>query len=127
MNKILKYTCLCVLIFIIQSCQNDSKSSENDTIQKAREDSLKLKLNISAYEKVELSTKADSLIKKWPVYEDFKNEVNRLKTYTIQDVISNMPTLEKTVDSLQKTIPKEVDTFPMSTQELMYFIPKLSF
>lgn len=116
MNIILKYSCLLFLIFTIHSCQNGSKSSDNNTLQKAREDSLKLKLNISAYEKVELNTKADSLVAKWPVYEDFKNEVKRLRTYTIQDVISNMPTLERTVDSLQKTIPKEVDTFPVTSR-----------
>lgn len=116
MKTILKFSCLYFLIFGLYSCQDNNQSSENNTLQKAREDSLKLKLEISPYKKVELNSKADALIKKWPVYEDFKNEVDRLRNYTIQDVISNMPTIEKTIDSLQKTVPKEVDTFPVNSR-----------
>ena len=116
MKTILKFSCLYFLILGLYSCQDNNQSSENNTLQKAREDSLKLKLEISPYKKVELNSKADALIKKWPVYEDFKNEVDRLKNYTIQDVISNMPTIEKTIDSLQKTVPKEVDTFPVNSR-----------
>ena len=65
------------------------------------------------YIKTPLNPKVDSVILKWPVYNDLKIEINRIENYTIQDVISNISALEKAIDSLQKTIPKEIDTFPV--------------
>ncbi len=116
MNTILKISLFFCFFLILYSCNNSKGSKENDISQSQREDSLKLKLEIKNYKYVSLSAKADSLTKNWPIYETLKNEVERLEDYTLQDVISNSITLEKTIDSLQKTIPKEVDTFPVTSR-----------
>lgn len=99
----------------ILSC-NSSNSSDYNITKKARTDSLKLRLDIKNYSSEELSPKADSIVQNWPIYEDFKNEVERFQNYTIQDVISNIPTIEKTIDSLEKTIPKTLDTIPVTSR-----------
>jgi hypothetical protein len=80
------------------------------------EDSLKLKLEISKFNEIKLSRDADTLARSWPMYQDLKDEVSRLESYTLQDMISNISTLEKVVDSLQETIPKAVDTFPVTSR-----------
>lgn len=115
MNKILKFIILSLAIIMV-CCNDSSNSSDENFTKKAREDSLKLKLDILSYDKIELSPKADSIIETWSVYEDFKNEVERFENYTLQDVISNIPTIEKAIDSLQKNIPKAVDTFPVTSR-----------
>lgn len=103
------------MCLIIYSCDQD-KPKNDSALSNEREDSLKLKLNISNFKEIKLSSKADTLVRKWPMYLDLKNEVNRLGNYTLQDVISNISTLEKVVDSLQQTIPKTVDTFPVTSR-----------
>jgi hypothetical protein len=100
---------------LICSCSKSSKT-EDKTISNSIEDSLKLKLDISKYNEIKLSKKADTLTRAWPMYQDLKDEVSRLQSYTIQDVISNISTIEKVVDSLQETIPGAVDTFPITSR-----------
>lgn len=112
-NTILKFSFLCFIVLGFLACQNNSTNANTSAEQLAREDSLELKLNIKSYKKVEISQEVDSLVKNWPIYEDFKNEVNRFNNYSIQDVISNLSTVERVIDSLQRTIPKKVDTFPV--------------
>lgn len=102
-----------LLIIFFCACTKTEKASETSDNQNQRNDSMKLKLNITSFQKTNLSTDVDSVIIKWPVYINLKNEINRLEAYTIEDVISNMSTLEKAVDSLEKTIPEEIDTFPV--------------
>ncbi|WP_454245214.1 hypothetical protein [Psychroflexus sp. MBR-150] len=98
------------------ACQNKSNSNQLSEAEKAKEDSLKLKLDIKSYRVTKLSPQADSLVKSWPMYEELKIEVNRLENYTLQDVISNISTLNGVVDSLQQTIPAVVDTFPVKSR-----------
>lgn len=114
-NKLFIFYLLSCAIIIL-SCNNNSNSSDDNITKKAQVDSLKLKLDILKFNNVKLSSKADSITKIWPVYEDFKNEVIRFQNYTLQDVISNIPTIEKTIDSLQKTIPKAVDNLPVTSR-----------
>jgi len=100
---------------LLCSCSKNGKT-EDKTVSNQTEDSLKLKLEISKYSEIKLSRKADTLTRGWPMYQDLKDEVNRLQSYTVQDVISNIPTIEKAVDSLQKTIPEAIDTFPVTSR-----------
>jgi len=116
MNTILKKIQIVAVALIIFSCAGDSKNQKTDNTNTAQEDSLKLKLNTKKYKASKLNAQADSLTKDWPMYESVKNEVERLEEYNIQDVISNISTLRQAVDSLQKTIPKAVDTFPVTSR-----------
>jgi hypothetical protein len=95
------------------SCKNVEPPKFSSESEQLREDSLSLKLDISPYIETKLSPAADTVILKWPVYNDLKMEINRIENYSIQDVISNVTTLEKAIDSLQKTIPEQIDTFPV--------------
>lgn len=94
--------------------KSDDKS--NSQANSAKQDSLNLKLDIKTYTTVKLSMKADSLSSNWPMYNTLKNEVERMQDYTIQDVISNVMSIEKAADSLQKTIPKPVDTLSVQSR-----------
>ncbi len=105
-----------LLFILICACTKTEENVQTSDNRKQRDDSLKLKLNISTFQKTALSADVDSVIINWPVYVDLKNEINRLEAYTIEDVISNMSTLEKAVDSLHKTIPEEIDTFPVMSR-----------
>lgn len=111
--KTLSFSLLCLTMY---SCGKNNQSKNDSLLSNQREDSLKLKLDISNYKAVKLNSKADTLVRKWPMYLDLKNEVNRLENYTLQDVISNISTIEKVVDSLQRTIPVAVDTFPVTSR-----------
>ena len=104
---------MCLAIY---SCSQNGKSKDSSTMTNKTEDSLKLKLEISKFDEIKLSRDADTLVRRWPMYQDLKDEVSRLQSYTIQDVISNISTLEKVVDSLQQTIPTAVDTFPVTSR-----------
>lgn len=115
-NVILKTFGLSIIILLLFSCNKNSKPQQSNATETAREDSLKLELKLKKYEVVQLNPKADSLVKDWAMYESLKNEVERLDRYTLQDMISNIPTLEKAVDSLQKTVPAVVDTFPVKSR-----------
>ncbi|RRO16415.1 hypothetical protein [Flavobacteriaceae bacterium 14752] len=116
MNTILKFIFFAFTVSLIIACQNKSNSNQLSTAEKAREDSLQIKLKLKEYQTTKLSPQADSLVKSWPMYEELKIEVNRLENYTLQDVISNIPTLYNVVDSLQETIPEAVDTFPVKSR-----------
>jgi len=105
----------CVVLGV-SSCKKERQTSFSSENEQQREDSLNLKLSITPYNKTTLSPKVDSIIVKWPVYKDLKIEINRIENYTIQDVISNITTLEKAIDSLQKTIPEQIDTFPVTSR-----------
>lgn len=116
MNTTLKISLLFCFCVFLCSCNNQNNSKKNSITQKQREDSLRMKLQIKDFDYVLLNPKADSITKEWPIYETLKNEVERIEDYTLQDMVSNSSTLEKTVDSLQKTIPKAVDTFPVTSR-----------
>lgn len=117
MKTLLKNTLIFLVIGLsLFSCSQSDRSEDSNNIINKREDSLKVKLNISNFKKTNLNTEADTLVRKWPMYLDLKDEVYRLEGYTLQDVISNISTLEKVVDSLQKTIPVAVDTFPVTSR-----------
>lgn len=105
-----------MLCCIILSCSKDKRSEKDSNSINKTEDSLRLKLEISNYQDIKLNTQADTLVRNWTMYLDLKNEINRLENYTLQDVISNISTLEKAVDSLQETIPPAVDTFPVTSR-----------
>lgn len=115
-SNILKSLSFALIFLFILSCGQNNKPTNDSALSNKREDSLKLKLNISDFKEIKLSSKADTLVRKWPMYLDLKNEVGRLSNYTLQDVISNISTLEKVADSLQRTIPKAVDTFPVTSR-----------
>jgi len=104
------------MCLVIYSCSQNGKSKDSSTMTNKTEDSLKLKLEISKFDEIKLSRDADTLVRSWPMYQDLKDEVSRLQSYTIQDVISNISTLEKVADSLQETIPTAVDTFPVTSR-----------
>ena len=103
-------------VLVVLSCSDTKTGNQKSENQQQRDDSLKLKLDVMAYDKTRLMVETDSVILKWPVYNDLKNEINRIENYTISDVISNISTLEKAIDSLEKTVPKEVDTFPVMSR-----------
>lgn len=105
-----------IICLAISSCSQNNNSKNESNLADKREDSLKLELNISGFEKTILNSQAETLVRNWPMYLDLEDEINRLKKYTLQDVISNISTLEKVVDSLQKTIPTAVDTFPVTSR-----------
>lgn len=116
MNTILKFTCILCLSCLLIACQNKTDRKTLSQKEKARDDSLKIALDIKNYQATELNPRADSLAKSWPMYEELRIEVNRLEDYTLQDVISNISTLHSVIDSLQKTVPKAVDTFPVTSR-----------
>lgn len=115
-NTIINSVIFLLICIIFQSCGQNNKSTGSNELADQTEDSLKLKLNIKDFKEIKLSAEADTLTRQWPMYQDLKNEISRLRSYTLQDVISNVSTLEKVVDSLQETIPKRVDTFPVTSR-----------
>ena len=116
MNTILKMSFVLCLSCCFMACQNKTDRKTLSQEEKAREDSLKIALNLKPYQTTTLNPQADSLVKSWPMYEELEIEVNRLENYTLQDVISNISTLHSVVDSLQQTIPEAVDTFPVTSR-----------
>jgi hypothetical protein len=99
----------------LDSCRQDG-SNGNASDNSSRGDSLNLKLNIKPFENVQLNAEADSIARNWSMYNSLKNEVSRIEDYTLQDVISNVMSIERVVDSLQKTIPKKLDTLPVKSR-----------
>jgi len=116
MNTILKLTSVLFFSCCLMACQKNTDRKTLNQAKKAREDSLKIALDIKSYQAIKLNSQADSIAKSWPMYEELKIEVNRLEKYTLQDVISNISTLHDVVDSLQETIPSKVDTFPVKSR-----------
>lgn len=113
MNFLYRVVVIFTVLLCIVSCKKEKKVTFSSESEQQREDSLNLKLTITPYDKTTLSPKVDSVILEWPVYNDLKIEINRIEDYSIQDVISNVTALEKAIDSLQKTIPEQIDTFPV--------------
>lgn len=112
MVKILKINGFLLCISLIVCSCNENKIKKNNK-NSLKQDSLTIRLEIKNYEKVELNANADSLTRNWPMYNSLKNEVQRLEDYTLQDVISNILSIESVVDSLQETMPKKIDTLPV--------------
>lgn len=101
---------------VISSCSQNNTSKNDSNLADKIEDSLRLKLKFSEFEKTTLNSQAEILVRNWPIYSDLEDEIFRLKGYTLQDVISNISTIEKVVDSLQKTVPAAIDTFPVTSR-----------
>jgi hypothetical protein len=96
------------------ACKKDENNNRSrPTLQ---QDSLNIRLEIKKFERIDLNPMADSLTREWAMYNSLKNEVERLEDYTIQDLITNMINIESVVDSLQKTIPKKIDTLPVQSR-----------
>jgi len=95
----------------ITACNKEKTVQNNDNSR--LQDSLTLELNIRPYNKTKLIAKADSSVRDWPMYNSLKNEIERMKEYTIQDVLTNAINIESVVDSLQETVPKKLDTLPV--------------
>lgn len=111
-RKILNFIKLTFITLIIISCGN-SGAKDDTKVNSSTQDSLDLQLDIKSYKLEKLSPKADSLTRNWPMYNNLKNEVDLMQNYTLQDVISNVMSIESAVDSLTKTVPKPLDTLPV--------------
>jgi hypothetical protein len=58
------------------SCADqNNQTNEQNTI---RQDSLNIQLNFKSYNPVILNPEADSLTREWPMYNNLKNEVERM-------------------------------------------------
>ncbi len=105
-----------LVVFALNPISCRKKNTNGDNAKNIKQDSLNLKLNIKPYNTVTLNSKADSLTRDWPMYSSLKNEIERLEDYTLQDLMTNIINIESVVDSLQETIPQQVDTLPVQSR-----------
>lgn len=113
-----KLICLIsILLCFSTACKDDTQQqSKSDLKEMNQKDSL-LQQPI-AYPKKEilLSDKAQNEADKWLLYIAMDSEIKRMKKYTLDDVISNAPSILRASDSLLLTIPKKFRTKPVESR-----------
>lgn len=114
-NIIILFVLIFSLVLIFNSCKE--KESEFDT-QSEDEAIEALKKETFNFPKtsIGLSPQARERAEEWSLYIAMESEVNRMKEYTIRDVMANSYTILKAADTLQKTIPKKFRQVPIESR-----------
>lgn len=92
------------------SC-GDAQKEENKNKKEIEEQSqFQKKITLDSIKSVQLTEKAQKETDEWMMYIALNSEVKRFDNYTLLDVVNNSETIEKVVDSLSITVPKQFDT-----------------
>lgn len=89
-----------VLVIAFSSCKENSNKDISQDPQKDTTRYGKEKFNFPA-----LSANADSLVKDWPIFQDFKNTSINLQNISLEDFKYRSGNLLAHTDSLSKNIP----------------------
>ncbi|SDZ80066.1 hypothetical protein [Psychroflexus halocasei] len=95
---------VCGILFCLAflSCQND-KNSKNDTQEKI--DFYENKVQVDTIFIQQLSKPASEVAMDWNAYVALQSEINRMKNFSISEVLNNTDNIIRISDSLQKSIP----------------------
>lgn len=98
---------ICGILFCLAflSCQND-KNSENNTQEKI--DFYENKVQIDTIFIQQLSTPAHEIAMDWNAYVAIQSEMNRMKNFSVSEVLNNTDNIIRISDSLQKNIPDPI-------------------
>ena len=106
------------MLSLLLACE-DTKTTENENQQNSltrKQDSV-LSRNIKYPEQeIKLSLKAEAVAEKWMIYVAMESEIKRMKAYSLNDVITNAPSILRVSDSLLKTVPKAFRIKPIESR-----------
>ena len=92
---------LAVLSCVDKTNKTDSKGGKVTTDQ-----DLGKKIKLDSIKLIKLSPRSRKVTDDWMMYVALNSEIERLETYSIQDVIDNSMTIRSVTDSLSETIPE---------------------
>lgn len=97
-----------ILFFILSSLScSDKKNEEDSSKGKANiNQDLVKKIELDSIKLIKLSPRSRKITDNWMMYVALNSEIERLETYSIQDVIDNSMTIRSVTDSLSETIPE---------------------
>jgi hypothetical protein len=97
-----------ILFFILSSLScSDKKNEEDSSKGKANiNQNLVKKIELDSIKLIKLSPRSRKITDNWMMYVALNSEIERLETYSIQDVIDNSMTIRSVTDSLSETIPE---------------------
>lgn len=101
---------LCLLSI---SCQDKNKTDSAKSFQEERTLSFSEKLEVLDDQFVELLPQAKKETAKWLAYITAQSEINRFKTYTVQDAVNHATTVKKIMAELSETVPKTFQVKPV--------------
>lgn len=92
------------------SCGDPQKEESKSKKEIEEQSQFQKKINLDSIRSVQLTEKAQKETDEWMMYIALNSEVKRFDNYTLLDVVNNSETIEKVVDSLSITVPKQFDT-----------------
>ncbi|WP_257984730.1 hypothetical protein [Psychroflexus sp. MES1-P1E] len=97
-----------ILFFILSSLScSDKKNEEDSSKGKANiNQDLVKKIELDSIKLIKLSPRSRKITDNWMMYVALNSEIERLETYSIQDIIDNSMTIRSVTDSLSETIPE---------------------
>lgn len=97
-----------IIFFIVSTLSCSDKKDKKDTSEDKANISQDLgkKIELDSIKLIKLSPRSRKVTDDWMMYVALNSEIERLETYSIQDVIDNSMTIRSVTDSLSETIPE---------------------
>ena len=96
-----------IILFLVCSLSCSKKKNGNGVSEEKSNISQNLgkKMELDSIKLIKLSSRSRKVTDDWMMYVALNSEIERLETYSIQDVIDNSMTIRSVTDSLSETIP----------------------
>ena len=98
-----------LLIFVMAGCNQKTTENSNESDREKNQLALTQKLETSKTEVV-LLPEAQEFTNEWLAYITAQSEIENLKNYTLNDVISNATPITEIMKSLQETVPARLQS-----------------
>lgn len=115
-NKLFILFVFTTLSFFV-ACEDEKQNeSQLDSEKTTKNDSLLSQQIKYPKNEIKLSQKAQEEAEKWMLYVAMESEVKRMKNYTLDEAMSNAPSILRASDTLMKTVPKKFSIKPIESR-----------
>lgn len=106
-----------ILLCCFVACKEGAQKKSTNSLEVMNQSDSLLQQAIKFPKKeIPLSEEAQNVAEKWMLYVAMDSEIKRMKNYTLDDVISNAPSILRASDSLLLTLPKKFRSKPIESR-----------
>lgn len=110
----MRFLFISLLVFILVSCK---KESDTNVSTEAIEDTTAFQEKLKIVdEQLKLNPEARNFALNWVQFITAQNEIENLRTYTINEVKNNADAIAQIMQSLKNTIPDSLRSVPVETR-----------
>lgn len=99
--------------FSLLACNRADQQSDTASFNEKKIQSLSAKIDLKTVSRAHLITKAQEDISNWSAFLTLKVEIENLENYSLQEVIDNSPSIIKSINDVQDSVPEKFNTPPI--------------